>query len=301
MDYGGTNLKAGVFHESGGAEVFHELPLGNLLGRGSLIDRILDHATETARGHRLTGGGFAIKGLVDVAGGMVLEDIGAGSLLAGIDLRMALSLRLGVPFVIENDARAYALGEWRFGAGRGARCMACMTLGTGLGCAVIIGGEPYRGADTLGGLLGGHVSIDRHGPLCPCGNRGCLELYCSATAMHRRVKEENPDFKGENGDRLAEYFAAVGRGDPRVQETFRAIIDDLALGVVNIIHAYAPDVVVIGGGVMRSAAVILPPLTVQVHRMAWTFPRGKVQIRAGELGNKAAALGAAFHPALDVL
>jgi predicted NBD/HSP70 family sugar kinase len=133
---------------------------------------------------------------------------------------------------------------------------------------------------------------------CPCGNKGCLELYCSATALHTRVRNLHPELAAAGGDPLAKFFTCAGRGDAAYLPLFRSIVSDLAIGIVNVIHAYGPDVVVIGGGVMQSAEVILPPLTEAVHRMAWTVPRKKVRIRAAILGNMAAALGVAFHPTL---
>jgi glucokinase len=299
MDYGGTNVKAGVFTDGGETVMFREIPLLEITEAGNLLEGILNHALDVAKGHPITAGGFACKGLVDVGRGVVLEDIGAGSLLAGVKLRESFSEALGVPFALENDARAYALGEWRFGAGNGARAMVCLTLGTGVGCSAVVDGRPYQGADQLGGLLGGHISIDRNGPACPCGNRGCLELYCSATALHARVRLVDPELGRSGVDPLAEFFGRAGDGDARYLPPFRKIIDDLAIGIVNVIHAYGPDVVVVGGGVMRSAKVILPPLTEAVQRMAWTVPRNTVKIRAATLGNKAAALGVAFHPSLS--
>lgn len=296
MDYGGTNLKGGVFTDAGSAVVFEEIPLTEFTQAGSLLNNILAHARQLIKGYTITAGGFASKGLVNVERGVIEEDIGAGSLLAGLEIRALFSEMLGVPFALDNDARAYSLGEWRFGAGKGARAMVCMTLGTGVGCSAVIDGRSYTGADHLGGLLGGHISIDRNGPECPCGNKGCLELYCSATALHSRVHELHPEIAG--ADPLAEFFARVRRREPAYLPTFRSMISDLAIGIVNVIHAYGPDVVILGGGVMKSADVILQPLTAEVHRMAWTVPRKKVAIRPAMLGNMAAALGVAFHPTL---
>lgn len=296
MDYGGTNVKAGVFSADGTALQFREQPLADIASGGNLLENLLTFARDVARPYPLDGGGLAIKGLVDSERGVVEEDVGAGSWLAGIDLRAAFSKAMGVPWVLENDARSYAWGEWMFGAGRGAKAMVCMTLGTGVGCSVVAGGHPYRGGSQVGGLLGGHLTIDRNGPPCPCGNRGCLELYCSATALHRRILERHAEVGQTSADLLPHFFSGVGRGDRRYTQTFEEFIDNLALGVVNIIHAYGPDVVVLGGGLMKSADIILPPLTEMVNRMAWTVPRGSVMIRPAQLDNRAAALGVAFFP-----
>jgi glucokinase len=296
MDYGGTNLKAGLFDEAGEAVIFEQTPLRSYTG-GDLLANLVAYAQQLAEGRGVTAGGLAVKGLVDPALGGVAEDIGEGELLAGRDLRSAFSDALGVPFAVENDARAYAWGEWRFGAGRGARVMACLTLGTGVGGALIAHGRPYEGADPLGGILGGHLTIDRNGPECLCGSRGCLELYCSATAFAARVAEAHPELAGTGA--LPSFFAALRTGRSDYQPALDAFLDDLALGIVNVVHAYGTDRVVVGGGVMNSADLVLPGLTARVHRRAWTVPRGRVGVTAAALGNRAAALGAAFHPSLD--
>ena len=302
MDYGGTNVKAGLFAEDGGVVAFEQAPLRTFT-EGDLLANLVEHALRVAGGADLTAGGLAIKGLVDPGAGRVVEDIGEGSLLAGRDLRAAFGEALGVPFAVENDARAYAWGEWRFGAGRGTGVMACVTLGTGLGCALVAHGAPYAGADPLGGILGGHLSIDRHGPECPCGQRGCAELFCSATALAARVRDAHPGLAAadaaRDADPLLAFFGAVRDGDAAARATLGAYLDDLAIAVVNVVHAYGPERVVLGGGVMRSADLVLPGLTERVHARAWTVPRRSVGLAAAALGNRAAALGAAFHPSLD--
>lgn len=298
MDFGGTNLKAGVFDADGVAVAFEEVPLRRFTGQADLFENLIGHARGVIGTHPVEAGGLAIKGLVDTQTGILVEDIGAGGLLAGRDLRAAFGEGLGVPFAVENDARAYAWGEWLFGAGRGTDVMVCMTLGTGLGCALVAHGRPYEGADALGGILGGHVSIDRNGPECPCGSRGCLEAYCSATALGARVRRSHPELEGD--DVLPSFFASVERAGEPYRSTLADFQRDLALGIVNVIHAYGPEVVVLGGGLMASHRLILPGLAEEVHRRAWTVPRGRVGLRAARLGNRAAALGAAFHPHLDV-
>lgn len=301
MDFGGTNLKAGVFDGDGRARVFRRTQLKALLKSPALLQELLDFAQETIGGREVVAGGLAIKGLVDREEGVVREDIGAGSLLSGVPLRREFSARLGIPFVVENDARAYAWGEWRFGAGRGARTMVCMTFGTGIGCAVVSYGVPYSGADQYGGLLGGHVSIDRNGPDCPCGHRGCLELYCSATALRRRVLAAHPECGAAGPDVLESFFLGVRSGIGAYTAAFEEIVEDFAAGIVNVIHAYSPDVVVLGGGVLKSADLLLPAITALVHARAWTFPRGTVRILAASLDDQAAAVGVAFHQQFDTL
>lgn len=293
MDFGGTNIKTGIFSEDGKTLLFNEQKLSVFSDDGNLLNNLINHARKVSEGFSLSQGGLAIKGLINTETGVLEDDIGAGSLLSGINLIQAFVDALHIPFKVENDARAYAWGEYKFGAGRGSSAMVCMTLGTGLGCSLVVDEKPYQGSDALGGLLGGHISIDKNGPECPCGNKGCLELYCSATAFTEAVRKTFPEFnKSENV--LEDYFAALEKDEKKYINLLCDFQENLSIGIVNVIHAYGPDVVVLGGGVMNSAEIILPGLIELVHKRAWTFPRKKVKIKSSELGSKAAAIGVAF-------
>jgi len=293
MDFGGTNIKAGVFDENSNPLNFIEKKLIEFSGSGNLLENLINHAKNVIGTNKIKSGGLAIKGLINTETGVLENDIGAGQMLAGINLKKTFTDELGFPFAVENDARAYAWGEYRFGAGRGSKAMVCMTLGTGVGCSLVADGKSYCGSDSLGGLLGGHISIDKNGPECSCGNKGCLELYCSATALSKKVKDMHPAMN-DTIDVLPEFFLHVKSGDELFVKTFNEFINDLSIGIVNAIHAYGPDVVVLGGGIFYSADVIIPPLTKLVHKRAWTVPKNKVEIKKSLLGNNAAAIGVAF-------
>jgi glucokinase len=293
MDFGGTNIKAGVFDEDSKPLNFVEKKLVEFSERGNLLENLINHAKSVIGNIQIKSGGLAIKGLINTETGVLENDIGAGQMLAGINLKKAFVDELGFTFAVENDARAYAWGEYKFGAGRGSKAMVCMTLGTGYGCALVADGKQYCGSDSSGGLLGGHISIDRNGPECSCGNKGCLEGYCSATALTKKVIESHSDISSSD-EVLSEFFNRVKSGNEEYLKTFNQFIDDLSIGIVNAIHAYGPDTVVLGGGVMKSAEVILPPLIKIVHKRAWTVPKNKVQIKKSLLGNNAAAIGVAF-------
>lgn len=298
IDFGGTNIKLGLFREDGSEVAFRQLKLADLYRDDNLLDNLINAVKEFIGDRSVSKGGMAAKGLVDPKTGVWHSDIGELQYFANRNLREVFGNELGVPFAVDNDARAYAWGEWRFGSGRGSNPMLCMTLGTGLGSALILNGKPYEGADPVSGLLGGHISIDRNGPYCPCGSRGCLEMYCSATAFNQRVKAAHPELE-QFSEPLPVFFEDIRLGKTEYLPTLHAFLQDLALGIVNAIHAYGPETVVLGGGVLNSADIFLPDLIEMVHAMAWTFPRKSVKIKAAALGNRAAALGAAFHPLLD--
>ena len=164
LDFGGTNIKAGIFENNGDTIHFVEEKLSTFFASGNLLDNLITHSKKVIGNYKIESGGFAIKGLINTETGKVENDIGAGQMLAGIKLKKVFSEALGFPFAVDNDARAYAWGEFKFGAGKGSNAMVCMTLGTGLGCSLIADGKPYSGSDSSGGLLGGHISIDRNGP-----------------------------------------------------------------------------------------------------------------------------------------
>jgi glucokinase len=292
IDFGGTNIKTGIFTDRGEMVKMSERKLSELTS-GNLLENLINNAKKAGREYSLSGGGLAIKGLIDTETGILQDDIGAGAMLAGVNLKEAFSSALNIPFHVENDARAYAWGEYKFGAGIGSRAMVCMTLGTGFGCSLVVDNKPYSGSDSLGGLLGGHISIDRNGPECPCGNKGCLELYCSATALRKKIKASHPELNNDD-NLLPLFFSRIKERDNKYLNILKSFQNDLAIGIVNVIHAYGPDVVVLGGGVMKSAEYFLPSVVEIVHKRAWTVPKNKVQIKVSELGNKAAALGVAF-------
>jgi glucokinase len=297
IDFGGTNLKLGLINETPRFVDFAEISLNEFPEGKAFLEALFDRLDIFLAGRVPEVVGLAAKGGVDLKNAEVLSDIGAGKWLVGKDLRQQFETHFGVPFILDNDARAYGLGEYQFGAGQGASTLVCLTLGTGVGCSVLNAGIPYQSSDPLGGLLGGHISIDRNGLPCSCGNRGCLERYVSATALHDIINKKYESLLVPDQDPVATFFSqgtievntALSRELVRYQ-------DNLTQGIVNIIHAYGPDRIVIGGGVSQSAEYFLPAVKERVYKMSWTTPKGGTEIVAASLGNKAALLGMAFHP-----
>jgi len=293
IDFGGTNLKVGVFSDDGEEIFFKEGLIKDIRNTSDLLQDILGYAKQIAEDFNLSQGGLAVKGLVNKATGILESDIGLAKEFSGINLKNVFGDFLNMPFLIENDARSYAWGEWLFGAGQNSKVMSCLTLGTGFGSALVKDGKPYEGSDSLGGILGGHISIDKNGPECACGNRGCLELYCSATALKERILNELPELSKEN-DPVKFFFENIRRGENNGEMVLDEFLNDLAIGIVNVVHAYGPEIVVLGGGVMESDDIIIPRINNLVSKRAWTVPKGKVSIVKSKLGNRAASLGAAF-------
>ncbi|MGE5401575.1 MAG: ROK family protein [Ignavibacteriales bacterium] len=292
IDFGGTNVKFGLFKEDGSTHRFIVKKLSEMQNDNELLTNLLNTAEEFSAGEILTCGGLSTKGLVDRVTGKLLEDVGAANEFAVVSLRDEFSTKFRIPFTVDNDARAYAFGEWKFGAGRNFNSVIVMTLGTGVGCAVIIDGRLFSSESPVSGVLGGHISIDRNGPECPCGNKGCLELYCSASALEKEVLAKFPELKNE--DTPMKKFFESSYDIPQYKLLLTDFQENLAIGLVNIIHAYGINKIILGGGLMKSHREILPGLTRIVSERAWTVPRGSIEILPSELEDKAACLGAAF-------
>jgi glucokinase len=296
FDLGGTRIKAGIV-------------------RGATVSSLLIEATNDARDgadvlagllrlgrrlgdeHAVAAVGISVKGIIDAQRGVILDVKERLVGLIGRPLAAIVARELGRP-VVENDARMYALGEWRHGAGRRSDNMVCLTLGTGVGSGVVVGGRLLRGPRGVGGILAGHVGVQSDGPVCTCGNAGCLEaligtagfLHLAAEALARDPAQSALRHAPLTAQRIFEVAAA---GDAPAHALAQRFATYLGAGIVTAIHAYDPDVVVLGGGVMHSFAPFLPDVQAYVDAHAWTVPRGRVRVVPAALGDAAALIGVA--------
>jgi glucokinase len=241
--------------------------------------------------------GIAIgfPGLVSTYASRVLSTNAKYEDAPGIDLAAWGRRTLGLPLRIENDARLALLGEVYAGAAQGFADVVMMTLGTGIGGVAMIEGKLLRGKHSQAGCLGGHMPVLFSGRPCTCGGIGCAEAEASGWALPLVLK----DWPGARGSTLAKYskigfkelFEECAAGDPVAVGIRNRCLHVWCADAVAMIHAYDPEMIVIGGGVMKSAGAILPAIQSHVQKYAWT-PWGKVEVRAAVLGNHAALLGA---------
>lgn len=233
--------------------------------------------------------------MVDRTTGRVLSTNGKFEDAPGIDLVAWCRTAFGIPFAVENDARMALLGEWYAGAARGVDDVVMITLGTGIGGAAMAGGKVYRTKQVQGGCLGGHIPALFTGRRCTCGGFGCMEAEASGWALPLIAKA----WPGFEQSRLAaleridfrSVFEFAREGDPVATAVRDRCLHVWACGTVGLIHAYGPEIVVIGGGVMRSGDVILPYIQDYARNYSWT-PSGTVRILPAALGNDAGLLGA---------
>lgn len=239
-------------------------------------------------------------GLADARIGRVVSTNKKYEDAPSIDFDTWCRQEFGLRFAIENDARMALLGERHAGAARGCDNVVMITLGTGIGGAAMIEGKLLRGKHAQAGCLGGHLPAKVGGRPCTCGAIGCLEAEASGWSLPFLASE----WQGFSASKLAEQnnmdfkmlFELADAGDRVAVEVLEYCLKVWATGAVGLIHAYDPERIVMGGGVMRSAAVILPYIQAYVKQHAWT-PWGKVEIVAAQLGNDAGLFGAI--PLLD--
>lgn len=296
-DLGGTRLKIGIVRD-GRVLAQTVAPAHSQLGLAPQLPVLAAAWRRLLEAHDLAladcaGIAVAFPSLVDNATGRVLAEYGKFADAPALDLRAWARAEFGLPLAVENDARMALIGEWRAGAGRDCDNLVLMTLGTGLGVGAVIEGRVLRGKHGQAGVLGGHLTVRYGGRPCNCGNLGCAEAEAS-TAFLRQIAESSPVWSQSALRRVPDLdYAAVFR-HATAGDACALALRDHSLGIwsalaVNLIHAYDPERVILGGGIMASADVILPAVADYVNLHAHT-PWGKVRVVASALGDHAALL-----------
>lgn len=249
---------------------------------------------------RLAGIGLAVPGLVDVERGRVIESINWG--WKDLPLRDRLAEAFSLPICIEEDDSALAIGEGLFGAGRGALNVVCVKVGRGLGAGLIIDGALFRGPDNAAGEIE-HILVDPDGPQCHCGNYGCLTKMASASAITgqaiRQLKQgaRSALLDMVHGDldqiTVGLIAEAAVAGDALAAQVMEQTGRYLGIGIATLVSLLNPDLVILGGGVIRAGAPLLEPIRRIVRLRAPTTAGQRVRIVPAELGTEAPAIGAA--------
>lgn len=261
IDIGGTKTDAVAIAADG--SVAHELRLATGFGD----DAVLATAVAAVEGLARAAGvgtddfasiGIGIPGAVDVASGRVEHAVNLG--LSGLDLGAVVSERLGRSVRVENDVNAAALGAFSLLGRTSTQSMAYLNLGTGLAAGLVLGGRLWRGSRGVAGEIG-HIPVDPAGPLCPCGQRGCLELMASGSAVARQWPTDEPK-------PVRALFAAADAGDPLAIEVRARLVDNVAAAVRLLVLTVDVDDVVIGGGLSSLGDVLLAEVRAVLRRWA---------------------------------
>lgn len=300
IDLGGTRIKLGLVRAG---TVLLTSQMESRSGQGlearlpqlaTAINTMLTQARLTTAD--LLGIGMAIPGIVDPINKRVLTINGKYSDAPALDLPAWAGETWGLPLYLENDTRSALLGEWRHGSGQGFDNVVLMTLGTGIGTSAVIEGRLLRGKHFQAGILGGHVVINTHGNQCNCGTVGCAEAEASTWSLNQRAmahatyphsllcRYEAVDYEA--------VFRCAQRGDALATLLRDESVAVWAACAYNLVQAYDPEVLILGGGVMASREAIIPPIQARLHQNAWAT-WGHVAVVPGALSDSAALLGVA--------
>lgn len=280
IDLGGTAIKLGRFSQDGACLQSLTVPTPQPSTPEAVVRAMIDAIAQLDPGHRAKAIGIGTPGPADATGRIARVAI---NLKDWHDVPLAdwIEAKTGLPTTIANDANCAGMGEAWLGAGRWFRNLILLTLGTGVGGAIILDGRLFVGHHGTAGELG-LITLNPDGPTCNSGNQGSLEQYASVQAIRRRT--------GLEPDKLGAMAIA---GDAKALEFWHHYGHDLGAGLASLIYVLAPEAVIIGGGVSASADLFFPAIQTELERRVLPCSRAGLQLLKAELGNQAGIVGAA--------
>jgi glucokinase len=300
IDIGGTQFGLALSTTKGLVVKHIQRPTDRADNAQKRIDQILSESKTLIAQSSISACGIGFGGPVNFDTQRIINS----THVAGWDncpLPEIIQNKLGIPTIVDNDANVGALGEFTFGAGKNTHHLVYYTVSTGIGGGIIIDGNIYRGGNGNAGELG-HVPIHLNGPQCDCGNRGCLEALCSGTAIGKRATAtvlKHPRkgraivrTAGDHPITAKTLFDTARAGDPFAQKLVDEICTDLGLGVAMAMNAFAPDIIVIGGGVCKAGRVLFEPLRRETNRFLMPVHRPHLKIIPAKLKSRSVLLGA---------
>ena len=301
IDIGGTKV-AGALVDAKGVIIREARVATPVADPAALVDAVVGLVTDLRTGENVLGVGVAMAGFIDHQQSNVIYGTNFG--WKNFPLKSEIEAKLDIPVIIENDANAAGWAEYRFGAGQGHQHMVMLTLGTGVGGAIIVDGKMLRGGFGVAGELG-HMRVVPDGIPCGCGQRGCIESYASGTALLRNATElvssgdpagnRLAEIKAQSGQLTgAEVYQALVEGDPGAIRLLRDLASWLGQAIASLSAILDPEIVVIGGGVSQAGDLLLDPMREAFRKYA---PAGgfrpELAIVTAEFVNDAGVVGAA--------
>jgi glucokinase len=302
IDLGGTVIKIGLLKEGqlvDRKEIIAQSVSGlkaQLPELESTIDQLM--LSNGLQQKNVLGIGFSFAGLVDSVENRILSTNQKYDDGPETDLVSWAMAKWNWPLFAMNDARMALLGEWKYGAGQGCSDLVMVTLGTGIGTAVLIGDVLLIGKHFQAGNLGGHFVVNHRGTACTCGNLGCVEAEASTWRLPSLLKE-HPEFakssiKNEEILDFKALFYHAENNDHVAKDVLDNCLSAWAAGIITMIHAFDPELIILSGGIMKNSSIILPALQEKVNQLAWT-PWGKVRLVEAKFPDSAALYGADYQ------
>lgn len=286
FDIGGDFIKYGVCNEKFKLLETHKIPTEAEKGGQELIEKIISIIESYKKIDRVA---VSTAGQVDSEHGIVVYSTGKIPYYTGMMVKKLIENKTGIPTFVENNVNAAAMGEAQFGAAKGEDNFICLTYGNGIGGSIYINGGLYKGADSSAGELG-HMITHAGGKQCNCGGEGCYECYASATALVNAVNRVSKTPLDAFQIFEKKYFEM-----PEIRFEIDKWIDEIIIGLINIIYTFNPSLIVLGGGIMNEDYII-DLIDRKIYNQLMDNYR-KVNIVRSKLGNDAALLGVAYQAA----
>jgi len=308
IDIGATNIKYGLVDANGKVLFKEQRPTMADKGREPLLHLVAnigEHLMLSAaeEDYDVPWLGVATPGSVDSSSGTVVGMSPNIKDWKGAPIGSFLKERLNVPVWVDNDVNAMALAEHRFGAGLGYDSIVCVTVGTGIGGGLIIDGKLWRGSSHTAGEIG-HVPIAPDGPVCGCGQTGCLEAFCASAAIVQRCREQlesglTPGFKAVLHGNIEELgirklFAAARKKDEVALRVIAETARFLAIGLTGAVNLLNPDLVIVGGGVADGGAGFVEAVALELRERVCDSAAENLRVVKAALGNHAGFVGASI-------
>lgn len=305
IDVGGTNVKIALVDNKGKIIYSNSIPTRAEMGYEYTINNMKEAITELIKETKsdpknIESIGFGFPGQIDYQKGIVRL---APNIPGWVDVPIAeiMEKEFGIPTRVDNDVRCAALGELNYGAGQGCENLICITVGTGIGSGLVINGKLVRGASNAAGEIG-HIKLDMNGgPLCGCGDRGCLEAFASGPSIVAMAEEYIKGGKSTKYRELANpditpYIVseAAKQGDPVAKRIFTIVGEYIGIGLASVVNLLNPEKIIIGGGVAAAGDLLLNPIKESLIKRAMPIAGAAVEIVPAQLGNSAGVIGASL-------
>ncbi|MDD6728684.1 MAG: ROK family protein [Eubacteriales bacterium] len=284
FDIGGTNIKYALCDENFNISDKHTIPTEAHKGGQAIVQKVIGIIEEYDGIDRVA---VSTAGQVDSKNGIVVYSTDNIPYYTGMMVKKIIENKTGIPTFVENDVNAFALGEAHFGAGKGCSDFLCLTYGTGIGGALYLNNKLYKGLSSSAGEFG-HIITHAGGKQCTCGGEGCYECYASTKALVDAVNKAN----STNLDAF-QIFEPENFQKPEIRSVIDKWIDEMIIGLINIIYVFNPPLIVLGGGIMNEDYVI-DLIDRKIYNLLMENFK-KVNIVRSKLGSNSALLGVAYE------